>query len=51
MGLELQKYTRSLRRIMDKINPRKFVEIINEANMVFITTNRCWSRSPNIYEN
>jgi hypothetical protein len=51
MGLELQEYMGCFRTAMHKIKPRKFTEIINEANIVFITTNRCGGRSPNIREN
>ena len=48
MSLELQKYTRSLRTIMHQIDPRKFIEIINEANIIFKTLNIWRCRAPNI---
>ena len=40
MSLELRKYTKSFCTIMHQIDPRKFTEIINEADIIFKAPNR-----------
>jgi hypothetical protein len=40
-----------LRSIVHEIDQRKFAKVINEADIVFVTTNKNRSRAPNITEN
>ena len=48
MSLELQKYTRSFCTIMHQIDPQKFTQIINEADIILKTPNRWRCRTQNI---
>jgi hypothetical protein len=48
MRLKLQKDALGHRVIMHKVNPRKFAKVIYETDIIHVTTNRNWSRSPNI---
>lgn len=49
--LELMKLLKNFRFKLDKINPGKFTEIINEANIVLPSSNRNRRRAPNIRKN
>jgi len=51
MCLEPQKYTRGVCTIMHQIDPRKFTEIIDEADIIFETPNGLRCRAPYIREN
>ena len=49
--LELVELLENFRFKLQKINPREFAKIINQAHIVFVTTKRIWCQSPNIREN
>jgi hypothetical protein len=48
MSLKLHKDTLCLRSIMHEIDPCEFAKIINEPNIIFVTTNRNWCIPPYI---
>jgi hypothetical protein len=51
MSLELGKDLLCFSAIMHEVNLREFTKIINETDIVFITTNRDWGRTPDIRKN
>jgi hypothetical protein len=51
MRLKLQKDVLCLISIVHEIDQRKFAKVINEADIVLVTTNKNRSRAPNITEN
>ena len=44
------KMLKNLRFVPKEINPSKFAEIINETNIIIVSSNRGWSRTPYIRE-
>jgi hypothetical protein len=44
------KALKKFRFVSKEINPSKFTEIINEANIIIVSSNRSWSRTPYIRE-
>jgi hypothetical protein len=49
--LEIKKILEHLRLVLEKIDPSEFAKIINEANIVFISTNGLTGRTPYIRKN
>jgi hypothetical protein len=39
---------KDFRFVPKKINPSEFAKIINEANIIIVSSNRGWSRTPYI---
>jgi hypothetical protein len=51
VSLELGKDLLCFSAIMHEVNLHEFTKIINENDIVFITTNRDWGRTPDIRKN
>jgi hypothetical protein len=49
--LEIMKTLENFGFVAQKINPSKFTVIVDEANIVAVSSNRSWSRSPYIRMN
>jgi hypothetical protein len=49
--LKLEENALNINSINHKMNPCKFCKVINKINVIFITINKNWSRTPNIRMN
>jgi hypothetical protein len=46
--LDLLKLLKHLRFELDEINPGEFTKVINEANIILLSADRFWCRTPDI---